>query len=106
MTARNITPPWKFLREASDRALESYELSRLNHAANLKREIAALLDQWIEDNSEALLARWMRARSKSEVNPSEVISQPDLPLSDSSASIVQPARSNRVLRLPRRDSPL
>lgn len=49
----------EYLREASPASLQSFELSRLNHAANLRREIATLIDQWIAETSEALLARWM-----------------------------------------------
>jgi len=44
------------LRENS---LQSYELSRLSHAANLRKEIGALLDLWMEENSAAMLARWL-----------------------------------------------
>jgi hypothetical protein len=40
-------------------------LTRLNHAANLQQEIAALIDQWIQETSEAMLARWMLDRQKS-----------------------------------------
>jgi hypothetical protein len=60
MASRRIAPPWDYLHEASITSLESYELSRLNHAANIRREIGALLDQWIEDSSQAMLARWVR----------------------------------------------
>jgi len=59
MRTRTSSPPWDFLQQASATSLQHYELSRLNNAANLRREIAALLDQWIEDNSQALLARWL-----------------------------------------------
>src|SRR5260370_7348489 len=52
-------PPWEFLLSASRNSLQSYELSRLNHAANLRKEIAALLDQWLEESSAAMLARWL-----------------------------------------------
>src|SRR6266581_7719539 len=52
-------PPWKFLLSASRNSLQSYELSRLSHAANLRKEIGALLDQWIEENACAMLARWL-----------------------------------------------
>jgi len=45
------------LRFAS--SLQSYELSRLSHAANLRKEIGALLDLWMEKNSAAILARWL-----------------------------------------------
>jgi hypothetical protein len=50
-------PPWEFLLSASRNSLQSYELSRLSHAANLRKEIGALLDQWIEENACAMLAR-------------------------------------------------
>jgi hypothetical protein len=52
-------PPWEFLLSASSNSLQSYELSRLNHAANLRKEITQLLDSWLEENSSALLARWL-----------------------------------------------
>ena len=52
-------PPWEFLLSASRNSLQSYELSRLNHAANLRKEIGALLDLWVEENSAAMLARWL-----------------------------------------------
>jgi hypothetical protein len=52
-------PPWEFLLSASRNSLQSYELSRLSHASNLRKEIAALLDQWMEENSAAMLARWL-----------------------------------------------
>jgi hypothetical protein len=50
-------PPWEFLLSASRTSLQSYELSRLNHAANLRKEIVALLDQWLNENTSAMLAR-------------------------------------------------
>src|SRR5437660_11635084 len=52
-------PPWEFLLSASRNSLQSYELSRLSHAANLRKEVAALVDQWVEENSAAMLARWL-----------------------------------------------
>jgi hypothetical protein len=52
-------PPWEFLLSASSNSLQSYELSRLNHAANLRKEITQLLDSWLEENASALLARWL-----------------------------------------------
>jgi hypothetical protein len=59
MPIRRPDPPLDYLHSASASSLESYELSRLNHAANLRREIAALLDQWIEETVHAQLARWV-----------------------------------------------
>jgi hypothetical protein len=59
VTVHKTQPPWEFLLSASRNSLQSYELSRLSHAANLRKEIGALLDQWIEENSAAMLARWL-----------------------------------------------
>ncbi|HZS72705.1 MAG TPA: hypothetical protein VFA13_12785 [Candidatus Acidoferrum sp.] len=58
--ARNPTqPPWEFLLSASRNSLQSYEFTRLAHAANLRKEISALLNQWLEENAAAMLARWL-----------------------------------------------
>jgi hypothetical protein len=54
-----IQPPWDFLLSASRPSLQSYELSRLSHAANLRKEIIQLLDVWLEETSAALMARWL-----------------------------------------------
>ncbi|HKW64539.1 MAG TPA: hypothetical protein VJN89_18450 [Candidatus Acidoferrum sp.] len=52
-------PPWEFLLSASRNSLQSYELSRLAHAANLRKEIGALIDQWVDESACAMLARWL-----------------------------------------------
>ncbi len=62
MTERRVDPPWEFFREASTPSLRSFELSRLNHAANLRKEIGALLDEWMEETASALLARCLLER--------------------------------------------
>src|ERR1700730_2353022 len=59
MTISRFTPPLDYLQAASRASLQSFELTRLNHAANLRQEITALIDEWIRETSEALLARWM-----------------------------------------------
>lgn len=51
--------PWEFLLSASRTTLQSYELSRLSHAANLRKEILELPDQYLEEKTSALLARWL-----------------------------------------------
>lgn len=65
MTTTRFSPPLDYLQAASRASLQSYELTRLNHAANLRQEIATLIDQWIQETSEALLARWMLDHHKS-----------------------------------------
>jgi hypothetical protein len=59
MSITRIVPPIDYLHTASRSSLQSFELTRLNHAANLRREIAALIDQWLQETAEAMLARWM-----------------------------------------------
>jgi hypothetical protein len=59
MPIHKTEPPWEFLLSASRNSLQSYELSRLSHAANLRKEIGQLLDSWLEENAAAMLARWL-----------------------------------------------
>jgi hypothetical protein len=77
MTISRFTPPLDYLQAASRASLQSFELTRLNHAANLRQEIAALMDQWIQETSEAMLARWMldhhKSLQSSPMSPSEVV---------------------------------
>ncbi len=51
--------PFEYLRSASVQSLESYELSRLSHAANLRKEIVALVNEWLDETAGAMLARWL-----------------------------------------------
>ena len=53
---------WEFLLGSSKSTLQAYEQSRLNFAANLRKEIAQLLDVWVDESSNALLARWLIER--------------------------------------------
>ncbi len=62
MTRYHAQQPWEFLLTASRNSLQSYELTRLSHAANLRKEIGALMDQWLEENSSAAVARWLIAQ--------------------------------------------
>src|SRR5215469_15230570 len=77
-----FSPPLDYLQAASRASLQSFELARLNHVANLRQEIAVLIDQWIQETSEAMLARWMLDHHKSlqsaPITPAEVA----LPLSN------------------------
>jgi len=54
---------WEFLLGSSKSTLQAYEQSRLNFAANLRKEIEQLLDTWVDESSSALLARWLIERN-------------------------------------------
>jgi hypothetical protein len=77
MTISRFTPPLDYLQAASRASLQHFELTRLNHAANLRQEIAALIDQWIQETSEAMLARWLldhhKSLQSSPMSPTEVV---------------------------------
>jgi len=55
MPFSRLEPPLEYLHAASRASLQSFELTRLNHAANLRSEIGALIDQWLEETAEAML---------------------------------------------------
>jgi hypothetical protein len=69
-------PPVEYLRNCSETSLRYFEMSKLEHVANLRRELGVLLDEMMEESALALLARWMidkraGAPSKSELSGSE-----------------------------------
>ena len=107
MSDARVQPPWDFFHDASIASLQSFELSRLNNAANLRRQIAALLDQWVNDNSQALLARWVREQRdllRAANATSEVVNIPRqsvLPFDPSTAPALLPRRQERLQKLAR-----
>jgi len=66
-------PPWEFLLSASKNSLQSYELTRLSHAANLRKEIGTLLNQYLEENASAMLARWLMEQRDKSVRSSDAL---------------------------------
>lgn len=101
MAARRVTPPWDYLHQASNPSLESFELSRLNHAAHLRKEVGALLEEWIEEAAEALLARWVREDRKLPPLPDQslgILPQAELPFPSPQAIPVQPRQADRRSR--------
>lgn len=79
MSTERIHASWDYLHAASDPSLESYEMSRLNHAANLRREVIALIEQWIEETAQALLARWVRQDRAVARTPAPSLEEPTQP---------------------------
>jgi hypothetical protein len=86
--SRGQDPPVRYLRECSDNSLRHFEVSKLEHVANLRRELSALWEKMVEESALALLARWMidnrgtlrhRVAAPAPVNVREVLSQVGLP---------------------------
>lgn len=55
----DISPPLDYLLSCSQSSLESLELSRLNLAANLRKQARQILEQCIQSEVEARMARWI-----------------------------------------------
>lgn len=54
-----LEPPVRYLRDCSDTSLRLFEVSKLEHVANLRRELRALWEEMLEESALAQLARWM-----------------------------------------------
>jgi len=55
----DTNPPLDYLATCSKPSLEAFELGRLNRAANLRKELRDILEEWIQAEGEARLARWL-----------------------------------------------
>lgn len=55
----DISPPLDYLLSCSQSSLESLELSRLNLAANLRKQARQILEKCIQSEVEARMARWI-----------------------------------------------
>jgi hypothetical protein len=109
MATRRITPPWDYLHDASNPSLESFALSRLNHAANIRREIEALIDQWIEDTAQALLAQWVRddrALTHSLIHAVRAQTQAEFPFPQAVPSPRMLRSADRTVKFARRPRPI
>ena len=51
--------PLEYLLTSSQSGLEGFELGRLNQIANLRKELRDLVDEWVQAEIEAELARWL-----------------------------------------------
>jgi hypothetical protein len=61
--------PLQYLTTSSTQSLEAFELTRLNCSANLRKQLIQLMDDWIQSEGEAWIARWMiEQRRASEAN--------------------------------------
>jgi hypothetical protein len=60
--------PVKYLLECSERILGEYQLSRMNRAANLKREAREQLEEAIDNMVAAAFAMWLREHRQELLN--------------------------------------
>jgi len=60
--ARCDGPPVEYLRQCSNTSLRYFEMSKLEHVANLRRELTVLMEEMMEESALALFARWIIER--------------------------------------------
>jgi hypothetical protein len=56
---RDPQSPLEYLVTSSQTSLEAFELARLNRAANLRKELRDVLDEWMQTEIDVRMARWI-----------------------------------------------
>jgi hypothetical protein len=103
-------PSLEYLVTSSQQSLESFELSRLSQASNLRKELRDVVEEWVQTEVEARFARWILECRRMETSPSDAVLpslferagfvQLELPFESRShsQSIGRDSREIRVLR--------
>lgn len=71
----DLHPALNYLLMSTQNSLESFELSRLNQASNLRKELRQVCEEWVRAEVEAQIARWILEcrRSETRGSPSELL---------------------------------
>jgi len=108
MATSRVPASWLYLQNASEQTLQAFELSRLNLASCLRKQIETLVIQYLDEVAAAMLARHLYGRSQqSSCSPSPHVdsysrthSQPDSHGAQERA-VTPVARAERSLPLSR-----
>jgi hypothetical protein len=66
-------PSLEYLVTSSQQSLESFELSRLNQASNLRKELRDVVEEWVQTEVDARFARWILECRRTETTPSDAV---------------------------------
>ena len=70
--------PLEYMVSCSQSALESMELGRLNQVSNLRKELRQVLEEWIDCEVDARLARWiLECRRTQTTDPADRAAEPE-----------------------------
>lgn len=69
MATSRVPASWQYLQEASSPMLQAFELSRLNLAANLRKQLEALISQYLEEAVAAMFARLLLNQQPTSCGP-------------------------------------
>ena len=103
--------PLEYLLTSSQAGLEGFELGRLDKISHLRKQLRSLVDQWVQAEIEAELARWLlecqraqqsaagsRSPEPSFPLPGATLAAAFLPLPGTYSALALPARSSRASR--------
>lgn len=79
-------PNLKYLLACSEESLESFELSRLNRASNLRKELSQVAEEWVDAEVASRLARWIVERRRAEFAPTRIQAKRSVRLSSRNQS--------------------
>lgn len=91
----NAHPPLEHLVASSNTSLESFELTRLNRVADLSKELRQILNEWIEAEIEARLARWILERRRAQTGREPAVAM------DRTGEVFLPSPSVRLTAAPK-----
>jgi hypothetical protein len=94
VNTQRTQPPWEFLLSASRTTLQSYELSRLGLASNLRKEITALIDQWVDELVNSMIARSLIEQRERKVVAMEADAPPLQTVPEAQGTGTEPASYN------------
>ena len=70
--------PIEYLLTSSQAGLEGFELGRLDKIAHLRKQLRSLVDQWVQAEIEAELARWLLDCQRAQESSARALS-PEIP---------------------------
>jgi hypothetical protein len=62
-------PALEYLLACSNVSLESFHISRMNQATKLRKQVRALVDEWVDAEVDAGLSRWMLRYRRTDAIP-------------------------------------
>jgi hypothetical protein len=110
---RDSEAPIEYLVTSSQTSLEAFELARLNRCANLRKELREVLEEWLQMEVDARLARWILECRRAQSGGSDSLAAPRIESSVAQLALSflpEPADSQsetiarRVSELPREAS--
>lgn len=75
---RDSEAPIEYLVTSSQTSLEAFELARLNRCANLRKELREVLEEWLQMEVDARLARWILECRRAQSGGSDSLAAPRL----------------------------